>query len=199
MPTTDAAGRRRNTLLASLVLIRRLAPGITVSEILAFLYVAENPGVRVKELAALMETTAATASRASRALLRAEDPGVLPPRARMALRGRRQPRSGIQTSLPDGLRRGSIRPAGRADRKRQAHPRPRLKGWSGVPINQINAEGCPIPDSFAAHSKAAVGRHASVNPFPRPGFQLRTCNYLRTPSLPKAPNSRVEVDRGWPD
>lgn len=79
MPTTDAEGRRRNTLLASLVLMRRLAPGVTVSEILAFLYVAENPGVRVKELAALMETTAATASRASRSLLRAEDPGVLPP------------------------------------------------------------------------------------------------------------------------
>lgn len=79
MLTTEAAGRRRNTLLASLVLMRRDAPGITVSEILAFLYVAENPGVRVKELAALMQTTAATASRASRALLRAEDPGVLPP------------------------------------------------------------------------------------------------------------------------
>jgi len=79
MLTTEAAGRRRNTLLASLVLIRRDAPGITVSEILAFLYVAENPGVRVKELAALMQTTAATASRASRALLGAEDPGVLPP------------------------------------------------------------------------------------------------------------------------
>ena len=79
MLTTEAAGRRRNTLLASLVLIRREAPGITVSEILAFLYVAENPGVRVKELAALMQTTAATASRASRALLGAEDPGVLPP------------------------------------------------------------------------------------------------------------------------
>lgn len=79
MPTTDASGRRRNTLLASLVLMRRLAPGITVSEILAFLYVAENPGVRVKELAALMETTAATASRASRSLLKAEDPGGLPP------------------------------------------------------------------------------------------------------------------------
>ncbi|CAL1690435.1 hypothetical protein MMB232_00558 [Brevundimonas subvibrioides] len=79
MPTTDATGRRRNTLLASLVLLRRMAPGITMSEIMALLYVAENPGVRVKELAALMETTAATASRASRALLGAEDPGVLPP------------------------------------------------------------------------------------------------------------------------
>lgn len=79
MPTTDVSGRRRNTLLASLVLMRRLAPGITVSEILAFLYVAENPGVRVKELAALMQTTAATASRASRSLLKAEDPRGLPP------------------------------------------------------------------------------------------------------------------------
>jgi len=79
MPTTEAVGRRRNTLLAGVVLIRKLAPDVTVSEMLAFLYVAENPGVRVKELAALMQTTAATASRASRALLRAEDPGVLAP------------------------------------------------------------------------------------------------------------------------
>ena len=76
---TEVGGRRRNTLLASLVLLRRLAPDITVSEMLAFLYVAENPGVRVKELAELMTTTGATASRASRALLSPGDPGVLPP------------------------------------------------------------------------------------------------------------------------
>lgn len=79
MSTTEPAGRRRNTLLASLVLFRRLAPDITVSEMLSFLYVAENPGVRVKELAVLMATTGATASRASRALLSAGDAGVLSP------------------------------------------------------------------------------------------------------------------------
>lgn len=46
---------------------------------LAFLYVAENPGVRIKELAALMETTGATASRASRSLLTQGDPGARTP------------------------------------------------------------------------------------------------------------------------
>lgn len=76
---TDFEGRRRNTILAALVMLRRMAPDITVSEMLAFLYVAENPGVRGKELAALMGTTGATASRASRALLSPGDSGVLPP------------------------------------------------------------------------------------------------------------------------
>lgn len=76
---TEDIGRRRNSLLASLVLLRRLAPDITVSEMLAFLYVAENPGIRVKELSTLMVTTTATASRASRALLSPGDAGVLPP------------------------------------------------------------------------------------------------------------------------
>ena len=79
MQTTEAAERRRNTVLASLVLFRKLAPDVTMSEILAFLYVAENPGVRIKELADLMQTTSATASRASRALLAPDAPGSLPP------------------------------------------------------------------------------------------------------------------------
>lgn len=76
---TETDGRRRNTVLAALVLLRRRAPDITVSEILALLYVAENPGVRVKELAVLMSTTAATASRASRALFVTGASGALPP------------------------------------------------------------------------------------------------------------------------
>lgn len=79
MSMTEAGGRRRNTLLAGIVLLKKLAPDITISEILAFLYVAENPGVRIKELAALMETTEATASRASRSLLDVRDPGARAP------------------------------------------------------------------------------------------------------------------------
>jgi DNA-binding MarR family transcriptional regulator len=79
MSMTEAVGRRRNTLLAGIVLLKKLAPDITISEMLAFLYVAENPGVRVKELAVLMETTDATASRASRSLLQADEPGARPP------------------------------------------------------------------------------------------------------------------------
>lgn len=46
---------------------------------LVFLYVAENGGVRVKELSELMGTSAATASRAARALVSVGDPGALPP------------------------------------------------------------------------------------------------------------------------
>lgn len=76
---TEPTERRRNTLLAGLVLMRRRAPDLSVSEMLAFLYVAENPGIRIKELALLMETTDATASRASRALLDRDAPGARPP------------------------------------------------------------------------------------------------------------------------
>lgn len=76
---TEAAARRRNTLLAGLVLFKKLAPDITLSEMLAFFYVAENPGVRVKELAAMMDTTQATASRASRSLLQPGEPGARAP------------------------------------------------------------------------------------------------------------------------
>lgn len=76
---TEGQERRRNSLLACLTLLRKLAPDITVSEMLAFLYVAENAGVRVKELAELMLTTQATASRAVRALVTKGSPGALPP------------------------------------------------------------------------------------------------------------------------
>lgn len=76
---TDGLERRRNTLLACMTLLRRRAPQITVTEILVFLYVAENRGVRVKELSELMATTQATASRAARALVSIDDPGALPP------------------------------------------------------------------------------------------------------------------------
>jgi DNA-binding MarR family transcriptional regulator len=79
MPMTDGIERRRNTLLACMTMLRRRAPQITVTEIMVFLYVAENSGVRVKELAHLMATTPATASRAARALVSIGDPGALPP------------------------------------------------------------------------------------------------------------------------
>ncbi len=76
---TEGPGRRRNSLLACLAFLRRSAPQITVSEILVFLYVAENGGIRVKELSELMGTTPATASRAARALVSKGDLGALPP------------------------------------------------------------------------------------------------------------------------
>ena len=79
MRTTEGTGRRRNTLLACLAYLRQRAPQITVSEMLVFLYVAENGGIRVKELSELMGTTPATASRAARALVSRNDVGALPP------------------------------------------------------------------------------------------------------------------------
>ena len=79
MRMTSRPGRRRNSLLASVALLRQKAPQINVSEILAFLYVAENEGIRVKELSELMGATPATSSRAARALVSPGDPGALPP------------------------------------------------------------------------------------------------------------------------
>lgn len=79
MQMTEGGARRRNSLLACLTLLRKQAPGITVSEMLVFLYVAENGGIRVKELSELVGTTKATASRAARALVSPGDPGALPP------------------------------------------------------------------------------------------------------------------------
>lgn len=73
-------GRRlRNTLLGCLHVLTREAPTVTMSDLAAFLYVAENPGVRAKELAALMATTEATASRTARRLLEGGSPNALPP------------------------------------------------------------------------------------------------------------------------
>jgi DNA-binding MarR family transcriptional regulator len=79
MPMTDGPGRRRNSLLACLAFLRKSAPQITMSEMLVFLYVAENAGIRIKELSELMGTTPATASRAARALVSRGDLGALPP------------------------------------------------------------------------------------------------------------------------
>ena len=71
--------RRRNSLLAALVEARKLSSDITMTELIAFLYIAENPGVRVTELATLMNTTKATASRSARASLAEGAKGALAP------------------------------------------------------------------------------------------------------------------------
>ena len=76
---TDALARRRNTLLGCLNVLTRNAPSVNVSDAMALLYVAENPGIRAKELADLMETTEATASRTARRLLEAGSPNALAP------------------------------------------------------------------------------------------------------------------------
>jgi DNA-binding MarR family transcriptional regulator len=60
--------RTRNALLQSLHLLKGLDPRISVNEVIAFLYAAENEGLTVQELAAVARFTQSTASRSLRAL-----------------------------------------------------------------------------------------------------------------------------------
>ena len=74
-------GRRlRNVVLASLEHVRRRHPEMNLSGLVVLLYVAENPGASVADLAAVCGLTTATVSRTTRALLAAADPESLPPR-----------------------------------------------------------------------------------------------------------------------
>jgi DNA-binding MarR family transcriptional regulator len=60
--------RTRNAVLQALVLFKALHPRVSVNEAIAFLYVAENEGLTVQELAELAGFTQSTASRSLRAL-----------------------------------------------------------------------------------------------------------------------------------
>ena len=60
--------RRRNSFLQLLEYFRTLDSEIVVNDILVFLYVCENEGLNVRELADLARLTEATASRRARAL-----------------------------------------------------------------------------------------------------------------------------------
>lgn len=60
--------RRRNAVLATLEAFRRIHPPISLTSIRAFLYVAENPGINVSELALACDLSDASASRVARAL-----------------------------------------------------------------------------------------------------------------------------------
>ncbi|MDO1559450.1 MarR family transcriptional regulator [Brevundimonas sp. 2R-24] len=60
--------RRRSTCLQALEAFRRAAPRGGLTELLAFLYVCENEGVNVRELAQLCAIPPLAASRAARAL-----------------------------------------------------------------------------------------------------------------------------------
>lgn len=74
------APRRRNAVLEALERFRRLEPTVSLTHIVAFLYICENEGLNVAELAQVFGTTRATASRTARALGEAGDPDSLPPR-----------------------------------------------------------------------------------------------------------------------
>lgn len=63
------AVRRRNTVLAALERFRTGSQGpVNLTQVMAFLYVCENQGLSVSELALLLRTTTATASRTIAAL-----------------------------------------------------------------------------------------------------------------------------------
>ena len=60
--------RTRNSLLQALRLLKALDGRVSVNEVIAFLYAAENEGLTVQQLAQVAELTQSTASRSLRAL-----------------------------------------------------------------------------------------------------------------------------------
>jgi DNA-binding MarR family transcriptional regulator len=73
--------RRRDSLLEALETLRAAEPAISLTHVLAFLYICENEGLNVSELASVCHTTIATASRTARALAAPETPDGLRPAA----------------------------------------------------------------------------------------------------------------------
>jgi DNA-binding MarR family transcriptional regulator len=71
--------RRRDAVLAALESFRRIHPAISLTSVRAFLYVAENPGINVTELALACGLTDAGASRVARALAGPAIDRPLPP------------------------------------------------------------------------------------------------------------------------
>lgn len=60
--------RARNALLQALHLFKSLDARVSVNEVIAFLYAAENEGLTVQEVATIARLTQSTASRSLRAL-----------------------------------------------------------------------------------------------------------------------------------
>jgi hypothetical protein len=71
--------RRRNSILEAVLLLRKLHPEITINGIVAFLYIAENPGSNIVELSQICGFNMPTASRVARALGPPDVEGSLPP------------------------------------------------------------------------------------------------------------------------
>jgi DNA-binding MarR family transcriptional regulator len=82
MPAGAAPNRRqRNSALEVIERLRRAEPGVNLTQALAFLYICENEGLNVSELAQVCRTTRATASRTAHALTAQAAPGSLAPYA----------------------------------------------------------------------------------------------------------------------
>ena len=71
--------RTRNALLQALHLVKALDPRISVNEVIAFLYAAENEGLSVQDVADLAGMTQSTASRSLRSLGRPGSDWAQPP------------------------------------------------------------------------------------------------------------------------
>lgn len=71
--------RRRSTILAAVETFISIDPGITLNSVLVFLYVAENQGLTISELAAVSGLQKPTASRCIRSLAERGSPDSLPP------------------------------------------------------------------------------------------------------------------------
>jgi DNA-binding MarR family transcriptional regulator len=71
--------RTRNALLKAMQAFKALDPRISVNEVIAFLYAAENEGLSVQDVADLAGMTQSTASRSLRALGPAASPWSQPP------------------------------------------------------------------------------------------------------------------------
>lgn len=71
--------RQRNALLEGLELFRDIYPGITIGNMIAFLYTCENEGLTILDLAQVTGFYLATASRTIRAFLEPDADGVLSP------------------------------------------------------------------------------------------------------------------------
>jgi len=70
--------RRRNSFLRTLELFRDVNPAFVVTDLIVFMYICENEGLTIKELAGVARLTEATASRRARLLGTEETLGVLP-------------------------------------------------------------------------------------------------------------------------
>lgn len=71
--------RRRNSCLQALEAARAFSNAMTLGDIIAFLYVAENEGLNLKELAYTCGFTDSTASRTARSLAAPGSRDALPP------------------------------------------------------------------------------------------------------------------------
>ncbi|HYE44086.1 MAG TPA: MarR family winged helix-turn-helix transcriptional regulator [Caulobacteraceae bacterium] len=77
--TASGPSRRRNSALDTMERLRALGDGMTFNAMLVFMYICENEGINVSELAQVCRMTEATASRSARALAAPSAAGALPP------------------------------------------------------------------------------------------------------------------------